>query len=192
MPSIKHTASAPRTLDTVSNAPDLTPDSVSEALADLLRRARASDKVACETLGSLTQNAPHMWDLLSELARQARASWIDLVTLPSEDCILDREDLEGRLAQLQSDLAAEGDGRVEALLIERILIAWVAANHSDIQLAQAMRQSATRWELEYLERQQERTQRNLLRATQSLATLRRLRPPALQIDADEQQISIAG
>jgi hypothetical protein len=190
--STEHTAFVPRTIDAVSRAPNLTPDSVSEVLADLLRRARASDKVACETLGSLTQNASHLWDLMTGLARQARASWIDLVTLPSEDRILDREGIERGLARLQSDLAAEGDGRVEALLIERILIAWVAANHSDIQLAQAMRRGATRWELEYLERQQERTQRNLLRATQSLATLRRLRPPAIQINADEQQISVAG
>ena len=190
--SIEHTAFVPRTIDAVSKAPNLTPDSVSEVMADLLRRARASDKVACETLGSLTQNASHLWDLMTRLARQARANWMDLVTLPSEDRILDREGLERRLARLQSDLAAEGDGRVEALLIERILIAWIAANHSDIQLAQAIRQSATRWELEYLERQQERTQRNLLRATQSLATLRRLRPPAIQINADEQQISVAG
>jgi hypothetical protein len=190
--SIGHTAFVPRTIDAVSKAPNLTRDSVSEVMADLLRRARASDKVACETLGSLAQNASHLWDLMAGLAQQARASWIDLVTLPCEDRILDREGLERRLARLQSALAAEGDGRVEALLIERILIAWIAANHSDIQLVQAMRQSATRWELEYLERQQERTQRNLLRATQSLATLRRFRPPAIQINADEQQISVAG
>jgi hypothetical protein len=143
-------------------------------------------------LGSVTQNAPDLWDLLTGLARRARASWIALVTVPSDDSALDREGLERRLAQLQSDLAAEGDGRLEALLIERILIAWMAANHSDVQLADAIRGSATTRELAYLERQQERSQCNLLRAAQSLTTLRRLRPPTIQFNADEQQINIAG
>jgi hypothetical protein len=190
--SIEQTASAPRAIDMVPKGPDLTPDNVSEVMSDLLRRAKRGDTVASETLGSITQNAPDLWDLLTGLARRARASWIALVTVPSDDSALDREGLERRLAQLQSDLAAEGDGRLEALLIERILIAWMAANHSDVQLADAIRGSATTRELAYLERQQERSQCNLLRAAQSLTTLRRLRPPTIQFNADEQQINIAG
>jgi hypothetical protein len=192
MPSINQTAFVPRTIQAVPRRPDLTPENVSEVMADLLRRSRAGDTAASETLGSLTQNAPDLWDLLIGLARQARASWIALIAVPSEDHILDREGLERRLAQLQSELAAEGDGPVEALLIERILIAWIAANHSDIQLVHAIRGSGTTREIEYLECQQERTQRNLLRSMQSLATLRRLRPPAIQANVDERQMSVAG
>ena len=190
-PSTKQIAFEPR-METVPKGPDLTSDNVSEVMTDLLRRARGGNKGASDILSNLNQNAPHLWDLLTGLARQVRASWIALVTVPSDDRVLDREGLERRLAQLQSDLAADGDGPIEALLIERILIAWIAANHSDIQLAQAMRRSATTRELKYLECQQERTQRNLLRATQALANLRRLRPPAVQVNAVERQISVAG
>jgi hypothetical protein len=161
-------------------------------MADLLRRTKGGDEAASKHLGSLTQNAPHLCDLLTALSRQVRATWITLVAPPDENRVLDREGLERRLAQLQKDLAAEGDGPVEVLLIDRIVFAWLAVNHSDIQLAEAMRRSVTTRELKYLERQQERTQRNLVRATQSLATLRRLRLPAIHVNAGDQQISVAG
>jgi len=192
IPSTKQTAFEPRTIETVSKAPHFTPDNVSEVMADLLRRTKGGDEAASKHLGSLTQNAPHLWDLLTALSRQVRATWITLVARPDENRVLDREGLERRLAQLQKDLAAEGDGPVEVLLIDRIVIAWLAVNHSDIQLAEAMRRSVTTRELKYLERQQERTQRNLVRATQSLATLRRLRLPAIHVNAGDQQISVAG
>jgi len=162
----------------------------SEEMADLVKRAKGGDDLAAEHLSSLTLHSSELWDLLAGLARQAKASWFALVTRPG-DGALDRQSLERRLTRLQSDLAAEGDSRIEALLIDRILIAWIAVNHSDMQLANAMEQSGTTREIEYLERQQERTQQNLLRATQSLATLRRLRPPAIQFNADEPQISVA-
>jgi hypothetical protein len=148
--------------------------------------------VACEDLAGLTQNASPLWDLLTGLVRQAKANWIALVTLPGEDRALDREGLERRLIHLQSDLVAEGGGRLYALLVEHFLIAWMAVNHSDIQLANAMRHGRTTRVLEYWQRQQERTQRNLLRATQSLVTLRRLRPTAVPANATERPIPGVG
>jgi len=189
-PSTTRTASAARSIDTVPKKPILNAGNVSEEMADLLKRAKGGDDLAAEHLSSLTLHSSELWDLLAGLARQAKASWFALVTRPG-DGALDRQSLERRLTRLQSDLAAEGDSRIEALLIDRILIAWIAVNHSDMQLANAMEQSGTTREIEYLERQQERTQQNLLRATQSLATLRRLRPPAIQFNADEPQISVA-
>jgi hypothetical protein len=88
------------------------------------------------------------------------------------------------------ELTLENDGALEHLLIEQVVTCELAATYADqlahendvISIAQA----------EYLLRRQESTHRRLLSACRALATVRRLRIPAVQLNVAQQQVNVVG
>jgi hypothetical protein len=95
-----------------------------------------------------------------------------------------------RSAERRRELTLEGDGTLEHLLIEQVVTCELAAAYADqlahendvISIAQA----------DYLQRRQDSAHRRLLSACRTLATVRRLTIPAVQLNVAQQQVNVVG
>ena len=86
---------------------------------------------------------------------------------------------------------ADGSSQLETLLINRILSAWMHVMYADAAYAQMLQRGGSFAEGEYHQKRLERANRQLLRAIQSLATVRRLLRPT-QVNIGQNQINMAG
>ena len=84
-----------------------------------------------------------------------------------------RAALEHQLEQLRIDHLGETPTPLERLLVDRIVLCWLACQQADTALAQRVTEDGA-VEAEFHQRRAERAERRLLRAASALATMRRL------------------
>ena len=97
------------------------------------------------------------------------------------------EALTRKAAALTLELAGPCPTMLERLLVDRVVTGWLQLHYCDLLAAQA----PTSRQSDYLQRSQERAQRRYLSAIRSLATVRRLLLPALQVNIGAQQVNVA-
>src|SRR4051812_5496056 len=102
------------------SAPTATPPTPDpEALArlqSLVQRAQRGDESVQPELRELLDAHPEIWQRCGDLALQAQAAWLRLISGPD---LLLRESLQRKLEQLKSDLAGTDPSPLEKLLVER-------------------------------------------------------------------------
>ena len=81
---------------------------------------------------------------------------------------------------------------MEKLLIENIVTCWLRMNSCEMQLAYRMKGSHSITVLEFWERRLSMAQRRYLAACESLAKIRKMAIPALQLNIGDKQINVAG
>jgi hypothetical protein len=86
--------------------------------------------------------------------------------------------------------AGENRSPLERLLAERVAPCWIAATHADAEYAQKLKAGMSFREGEYDSRRCEQTNRQLLKAIESLARVRRLLTP-MQVNLGQNQINLA-
>ena len=167
---------------------------ITQDLADwlngLLRRADAGDAEAHRQLVAAYDAVPRLWDCTSGLYANAERSWLDLVCPPG--ALFARTATEREVARLRRELAGPAPSPLERLLVDRIVVCWLQATYAETKHAQRLTDGMTFKEAEFHQRRSERAQRQLLRAVQALATVRRLLGPVVQVNVADQQINIAG
>ena len=92
--------------------------------------------------------------------------------------------------QLQHDLERPSDGPLERLLIQQIALAWLKlayTEHTHRHFLMSGDQLIT--QCDFWERRLSAAQRRFLRATETLARVRRLQLPAVQVNIAEQQVN---
>jgi hypothetical protein len=138
-----------------------------EDLRQLVEQAQKGDTSALPQLRRLLDDNPALWRRAGDLARHALDA---LIGLAAGDSLLLRETLLRRVAELKADLAPAG--RLERLLVERIVACWIACNHADTAFGQA--QDLTPPREGQLRRRQDSANRRFLESAKLLATVRRL------------------
>ncbi len=92
--------------------------------------------------------------------------------------------------QLQRDLARPSDGPLEALLIQQIALAWLKLAYTEHHHRHYLMSGNTPIkQAEFWERRLSAAQRRYLRASETLARVRRLQLPAVQVNIAEQQVN---
>ena len=95
-----------------------------------------------------------------------------------------------QVAALEQEIAGASPSVLERLLAERIVVCWLELNYLEIALTRKgeppLRQA------EYYDRRTDRAHRRYLSAIRSLATIRRLVIPALQVNIGAKQVNVAG
>jgi hypothetical protein len=76
-------------------------------------------------------------------------------------------------------------------LVERIVLCWAQVHYADTIYAQRAK-DLTFAQADYFQRRQDRAHRRYLHAIRSLATVRRLLFPAVQVNIGTQQVNVAG
>jgi hypothetical protein len=151
----------------------------------LVRRAEAGDESTVPALRRLLQAPRGVAALGGDLAAKARRVLIDKYAGTN---VLARETLVAKLEQLRADLG--GDTPVERLMVDRIVTCWLHLHH--LEWCYAVRDPLPIGLATYYQRSMDRAQKRYLAALKTLATVRRLALPALQVNIGGNQVNVAG
>jgi hypothetical protein len=128
-----------------------------------------------------------MWKQVGDLALHARQS---LIKTLSGDNEFTREAINRRLREMRDELALPTDGVLEELLIEQVKSSWLALHHAEAIRNQNM--TGPIHQVEFFERRVTQCQKRYLAAIKTLAQVRRLMRPFIQVNIAEKQINVAG
>jgi hypothetical protein len=152
----------------------------------------AGNERAAKELHEYCMAVPALWDRLGGLEHNALDSWMRLLApgTTNRDAFT-RDQIEVELSRRRKALRRDGESQLKTLLINRILSAWLQVMHANTAYAQMLQRGVTFKESEYHQKRVDRAQRQLLRAIQALATVRRLLRP-VQVNLATNQINVAG
>lgn len=156
-----------------------------EEQADLIRRAEAGD---AEALGELTYLHHDIDDIgidAGDLGARAERAVIRLATTTlADDAALARY-----LAQMRTELDGPAPSPIERLLVDRVVTCWVYLSYLGELWARAMKDGsvATQKLLEHL---LDGANRRYLSALKTLAQVRRLIVPVVQLNMANQQVNV--
>ncbi len=124
---------------------------------------------------------------MGDLALQARQS---LIRALSGDSEFTREAVNRRLREMRDELALISDGPLETLLLDQVRSSWLALHHAEAIRNQNM--TGPIHQIEFFERRVTHRQKRYLAAIKTLAQVRRLMRPFIQVNIAEKQINVAG
>jgi hypothetical protein len=174
-----------------SKALETTQEEIEARFWKLIPAVNAGDERAAKALHDCCRTVPALWEQLGGLEHNALNSWKKLLApaATNRDAFT-RDSIEADLSRRRKALHGDGDSHLETLLINRILSAWLQVTHADAAYAQMLQRGGTFKEGEYHQKRLDRAQRQLVRAIQALATVRRLLRPT-QVNVGRNQINVA-
>jgi hypothetical protein len=99
-----------------------------------------------------------------------------------------REVVPRKMDQLRTELGGPSPSPVERLLVDRIVTCWLHLHYLENMYGQAENLSADR--AKYYQESIQRAQKNYLSAIKTLATIRKLALPALQVNVARKQVNV--
>jgi len=146
---------------------------------------------AVENLRHLTGEHPELLERIAEAGDMAAIAERRIAAVLSPGDALQEEKLRVWIEATQRDLEEPGDGALERILIRRVALCWFAVNTAEVM-------RAGNWKLGNLEndraafadRRVSRYTADLLKATRTLATVRKLRRPVVMVNVAEQQVNV--
>ena len=160
-------------------------DSKVGELKKLLKRAEQGDHKALPPIRDFFNAAPEMWQEYGNLAIIAERA---LVKVAAGENLVLKESVEQTMDSMRAELAGPHPTPLERLLVDRIVACWLQVQYADAVYAQGMKDLGIAWG-DYHQRRQDRAHRRYLSAIRSLAQVRRLLSPAIQVNIAEQQIN---
>jgi len=164
-----------------------------EWINDVIARADEGDHDALDLALQAHAAVPSLWPKASVLSTNAERMLLDAV-VDGDRQLLTRATVERQLKAMRDELAGTNPTEVERILVDRVVLCWLACQQADLDLIHRTTASVPLAQGEYLQRRAERAERRLLRATKALATVRRLLVPVVQVNvADQiQQLNVVG
>jgi hypothetical protein len=142
-----------------------------ESAMPLLRRAMDIDGVLIEAAGNM--------------AAQAEGT---LIRHAAGKNLLFKEATERKMDRLRKDLAGDSPTPLERLLADRITLCWLALHDAEIRFAQS--KDLTIKQAEFWQKRIDYAHRRYLSAIKTLATVRKLAVPALQVNIARKQVNV--
>jgi hypothetical protein len=148
------------------------PNQDPEALArlqSLVQRAQQGDESVLPELRQILDAHPEIWQRCGDLAAQAQAAWLGLIS--GSDLLL-RDSLERKLEQMKAELAGTAPSLLEKMLIECVIGSWLPLQYADATCAQIKAKSSARHQA--AQRRQSSAQQRFLQSVKMLVTVRKL------------------
>lgn len=161
------------------------PKEADDALA-LLRRAENGDEAAMKTLREVL-NDPEAVDVFG--GDLAQVSQRTLIAKYSGKNLLVKEALNRKLELLRAELLGPDPTPLERLLVERVVSCWLLLHH--LEAAYAGKDSMPLALGAYYQRCLSASQKRYLSAIKTLATVRKLALPVLQVNIARKQVNVA-
>jgi hypothetical protein len=158
-----------------------------EEVKKLLRKAEKGDKTVLPTLQTWMDRTPGYWETVGDLAQTARQSLIQTI---SGDNLLVQEARARKCVALTKELAGPQPSLLERLLVERIVLCWLHLHYTETLYVQHLGKLTLRQD-EFYQQRISKAQARYLAAIRTLAQVRRLGVPAVQVNIGQQQV-IAG
>ncbi len=156
-------------------------------LRKLLDRAHKGDESTLPVLRMLVVDPAGVKMLGGDLARQAEISFVQAA---AGDNLAFREALTRKLELLRAELAGPNPTPVERLLVERVVACWLQVQDADIRYAQRQG-DCTLAQGDYYQRRMDRAHKRYLSALKTLALVRKLALPVLQLNIARKQVNVA-
>jgi hypothetical protein len=151
----------------------------------LIERAERGDESALPALRESLE--PEVWQQVGNLAMQARAA---LTRALSGDSVFIREAVNQRLRDMREELELPTDGELERLLLDQVRSSWLALHHAEAVRNQSLGTGLTIPQAEFNERRVTQCQKRYLAAIKTLAQVRRLMRPFIQVNIAEKQTNL--
>jgi hypothetical protein len=158
-----------------------------QELKKILDRASKGDESVLPVVREILKDAGAVDRLGGNLARQAEQSLIN--TSVGENLSF-REALVRKLQLLRAELAGPEATPLERLLAERVAACWLQLHLADSLLAQQEGKLTLR-QGEYHQRTRDRAHGRYLSAIRTLALVRKLAAPVLQVNIAKRQVNLA-
>jgi hypothetical protein len=153
----------------------------------VLDRAQDGDESAVPALREQMKRLPALVTKAGDLARHARTM---LLKQYAGGNLVIREAVQVQLDQMRTELTGPTPSAVEALLADRVCTCWLHLHQLEVDYA---RRSEMPLPLAlYYQRAITLAQRRYVSALTSLAAVRKLALPSLQVNIGGQQINVAG
>ena len=95
-----------------------------------------------------------------------------------------------KMKQMREDLGVKTGTPLEKLLIERVVMCWYHLHQTELAYVARMKESASLNSATFHQKSLDRAEARYQAAVKSLATVRRLQIPAVQVNIGEKQINI--
>jgi hypothetical protein len=159
-----------------------------QAMLEIIKRAQSGDEEAMPMLRGMLDQVPAIREVLgADLERTVECSISK--SLGGEDNLAFHEAMKRKLAALREDLEGPSPSPTERLLVDRIVACWLQMQEADLRYAQTGNCSFA--QANYHLRRQDCAHRRFLSAMKTLATIRKLGLPTLQLNIGANQVNVA-
>ena len=165
-------------------------DRTLERINALFKRVEGGDARAAEQLRPLLDATPGTWECIGDLAGHAQRAWLELA---SGDNGVTQEAITRTSGRMRADLLGPSPTPLERLLVERIVACWLQVYYLESLYAQRLKEGGPMtWSGDDgHQRRQDRAHRRYLAAIRSLAQVRRLVTPMVQVNIAERQVNVS-
>ncbi len=160
-------------------------DMVQTDLAQLVQRGMAGDREVLPAIREMLNQSPSLLQNVRTLTTELEQTWIK--TLAGDDLVT-REVLTRQVDMLKVALAGPHASPLETLLIERIATNFLALHYAEHGAAYRLRKSRSLSTSE--ENRLDRVQKRYLDSVKSLAQVRKLLMPKVQVNLAQNQINM--
>jgi hypothetical protein len=167
-------ATKARKPDKQAGAASTAPEDYQALFRQLVARANSGERLAIDRLKKFLDLNPYIWQRAGDLTAVAERGWVELIAGADQ---FRTESVKRRLAQLKAELKGATPTPLEALLIDLIGVIWLATQHAGIEAASSGGTSLA--QAAFKLKRAESSQKRLLNAAKTLATLRALVPAGL-------------
>ncbi len=161
-------------------------DGSAAGICVLIERARSGDETAVPALRKLFAASPEIAEAVCDLSAEVHEAW----ARRTSSNLLGREALRAKGQALKKQLLATSTNPLEALLADRIVLCAEQLSFFELQEAGAPDRNFA--QATFSMKCLESLQRRCLRAIRTLAEVRRLQLPILQVNVARQQLNVAG
>lgn len=163
-------------------------DQALEGVIAIVRKADTANptKETKREFSRMLQEQPTFWRVAGDVIEHTAQGMIK--DMGSTYAI--RASLQVGFTQMRNEIAQHGDGALEDMLIQQVALCWLKLAYTEWQHKHyLMTGTTTIAQADFWERRLSAAQRRYLRACESLARVRRLRLPAVQVNIAEKQVN---
>jgi hypothetical protein len=155
------------------------------ALQLLIDRAEAGDEAALSEAIQIHDAMPRLWTATNDLRKSAER--LIFKAIPgAENQLYAWARVSRQLDALRADLGGPEPNPLESILVDRLVLCWLHSYQTDLGLAQQTIDQFPLAQRQFAAQQAERAERRFLRAAKTLATVRRLIGPVVQVNLAEE------
>ena len=175
-------------MSNVTKPADLAVPPGADELRKFLKRARSGDEATLPALRKMLEDPATVEMLGGDLARQAELSFIGAI---GGENLSWKEALARKLELMRAELAGPDPTPLERLLVERVVACWLQVQDADIRYGQGQK-DRTIVQGDYQQRRMDHAHKRYLSAIKTLALVRKLALPVLQVNIARKQVNVAG
>jgi hypothetical protein len=162
-------------------------EAVAKQVNELLPLVSEGNRTAKLELRRILAEKPDIWLRIGDLGSQADLSLMRIIAGENE---IVKEAIQRTQEKMQRELKRAEATPLERLLIDRVISCWLALSYNEAIYVQQMKELS--WEsIEYHQKRINHAHRRYLSAIRTLATVRRLVLPTVQVNLGNQQINVA-